>query len=239
MEVIQCSNPSEARLRASEALQAVLREKKHSGIPVLLLLSGGSAFSLLENISHEVLGPHMTVGVLDERYSTDESVNNFAQFAHTALYASALAVGAVFIDTRVTNNETQEQLRKRFETDIRNWLERNSVGVVVATMGVGIDGHTAGIMPFSKNQEAFQQLFEDNTKWVAAYDAGDKNLYPRRITVTLPFLSGHVDYAFVYAVGEEKKDALGRIFAKEGSLTETPARIMRDMKNVQFFTDVK
>lgn len=236
MKPIFCATLEEARLRASEALQAVLREKKQLGTPVLLLLSGGSAFSILESVSHGILGPHMTIGVLDERYSTDENVNNFSQFTHIALYASAFAVGARFIDTRVKNNETQKQLGMRFETDIWNWLERNSAGVIVATMGIGVDGHIAGIMPFPENSALFQELFEDDTKLVVAYDAGDKNRYPLRITVTLPFLRRYVNHAIMYAVGEEKNAAVRRVFTKEGSLTQTPARVVHEMKDVKMYS---
>ncbi|TSC79816.1 MAG: hypothetical protein G01um101429_343 [Parcubacteria group bacterium Gr01-1014_29] len=237
MELIQCSNADKARTYALTALQNLLFEKKRAGVPVLLLLSGGSAFSILENISHNVFGPHMTIGVLDERYSTDENINNFSQLMKTDFYCAARNTGAACVDTRVANEETQDTLAKRMEHALHEWVETHSEGVVAATMGIGADGHTAGIMPFAENVDIFHELFEDEEKWVVSYDAGTKNSYPLRVTVTLPFLRNYIDYAVVYAVGEEKKNALLRVLAEKGSFAETPARIFRDMKNVQLFTE--
>lgn len=237
MELIRCSNADEARAGAGHALQTILLEKKRAGIPVLLLLSGGSAFSILENISHSVCGPHMTVGVLDERYSTDENVNNFSQFMKTDFYSASRDAGVTCVDTRVANGETQDILAERMEHALHEWIETHSEGIVVATMGIGADGHTAGIMPFAENADLFHELFENEEKWVVSYDAGTKNPYSLRVTVTLPFLRNYIDCAIVYAVGEEKKNALLRVVAEKGSLAETPARVFHDMKNVQLFTE--
>lgn len=236
--MIQCSNPTEAQLQASDALQTMLREKKRSGVPVLLLLSGGSAFSLLEAIPENALGAHITIGMLDERFSVGEDINNFAQFTKTAFYANAKTSGAAFIDTRGKVGETQDDLASRFEHALRNWVEAYTDGVVVATMGIGVDGHTAGIMPFPENPDLFQQLFEDEKRWVTAYDAGNKNPYPLRITVTLPFLREQVADAIMFVVGEEKKNTVRRVLAEKGTLAETPARIIREMKGVRIFTDI-
>ena len=58
-----------------------------------------------------------------------------------------------------------------------------------------------------------------------------------RVTTTFPYLLYVVDYSIVYAVGEEKKEALKRVLQDKGTLEETPARVIRDMKNVYLFTD--
>lgn len=237
MKPIFCATSEEARLRASDALQTVLHEKKQSGTPVLLLLSGGLAFSLIEHVPVELWGSHIMVGMLDERYSKDESVNNFAQLTKRTFYADAHAAGVLFADTRLKIGETQNELAVRFEHVLRDWAENHTDGVVIATMGIGADGHTAGIMPFPENPDLFQRMFEDKKNWVVAYDAGAKNPYPLRVTVTCSFLRTRVDYAVVFAVGEEKRVALERVFVEQGSLAETPARVVREMKDVRLFTD--
>lgn len=236
MEIIQCPNVQEAQARAGKSLCSLLIGAKKQSRSVLLLLSGGSAFSLLTSIHKDVLGVHVTIGMLDERFSTDESVNNFAQFTKIPFHANARAAGALFIDTRIIEHETQEALATRFEKALRGWVRAYADGVVIATMGVGVDGHTAGIMPFPENTELFGQLFEDEEKWVTAYDAGDKNPYPLRVTITMPFLRMRTDHAIVYVVGEEKKAAMERVFSVRGSLVETPARIFHEMKDVRLFT---
>lgn len=239
MELIQCSNADKAREYALTALQNILLEKKRAGVPVLVLLSGGSAFSILENISYSVFGPHMTIGVLDERHHMDENANNFSQLMKTDFYSASRDAGAIYIDTRVADGETQDVLAGRMERVLHEWVETHNEGVIVATMGIGADGHTAGIMPFAENADLFHELFEDEEKWIVSYDAGTKNPYPLRITVTLSFLRNHIDYAVVYAVGEEKKNALLCVLAEKGSLAETPARVIREMKHIQLFTDIR
>ncbi|OGZ46613.1 MAG: hypothetical protein A3J54_01080 [Candidatus Ryanbacteria bacterium RIFCSPHIGHO2_02_FULL_45_13b] len=236
MQVTQCSSVKEAQARAGESLRALLMDAKSHSQPVLLLLSGGSAFSLLDAIHKDVLGVHVTIGVLDERFNKDEFINNFAQFTRTVFYSDAFVAGVTFIDTRVGENETQDLLVTRFEKALHDWVESHTDGVVMTTMGVGVDGHTAGIMPFPEHTTRFRQLFEDEKKWVVAYDAGDKNPYPLRVTVTMSFLRTRVNHTIVYVVGEEKKTVIEHIFSTEGSLPQTPARIFHDMKDVYVFT---
>ena len=69
-------------------------------------------------------------------------------------------------------------------------------------------------------------------------NAEEKNKFPLRVTVTLPFLRHEVDEAVVYATGKEKKEAIERVRASVGTLAETPARILHEMRNAQTFFDM-
>ena len=69
------------------------------------------------------------------------------------------------------------------------------------------------------------------------YDAEDKTPIPLRVTATLPFLR-EVDGAIVYAVGDQKAEALQKVVAHEGTLFSTPARVLKQMKSVTLFTDI-
>ncbi len=224
MEVFRYKTKEEARAKAADGLDNLFREI--SG-PVLFLSSGGSSLELLNGLQ---IGENVTVSVLDERYSTDPAVNNFVQLFER-IRPNA------FIDTRVGQNEILEQLAERFEKELRMWKEKNPEGKIVITQGMGFDGHVAGIMPYPENRELFRQMFENRERWVVGYDAAGKNQYPLRITVTFPFLR-QVDYSIGYIMGEAKRDALSRVTASEGSLPETPGRILREMKSVKIFTDI-
>ncbi|MBU1014970.1 6-phosphogluconolactonase [Patescibacteria group bacterium] len=212
--------------------------EQYQNRPVLLLLSGGSSLAILEKTSHEYFGPHVTVGALDERYSQKEKENNFAQIAATYFFREATQRGAAFIDTRVREGETQEALVLRFERELRVWRERNPNGIILATIGIGRDGHTAGIMPYPEDPEKFRRLFEQKERWVVGYNAGEKNLYPERATVTLPFLRA-IARSLVFLVGEEKRGALERVLAEDGELAATPGRVVRDMADVTLVTDIR
>jgi len=54
-----------------------------------------------------------------------------------------------------------EKLAHRYESSLFEWAKKHPEGKIIATMGIGFDGHTAGIMPYPENPETFARLFED------------------------------------------------------------------------------
>ena len=88
-------------------------------------------------------------------------------------------------------------------------------------MGIGADGHTAGIAP---NRNDFTNpIFGDKSSLVSYFD--DKNeSFKQRITLTFKALE-QMDTLIVIALGEEKKKALEQMFTL-GSLEEIPARFL-------------
>lgn len=223
------------RKKARETLIDLLVERKDRA--VLFLVSGGSALDLLTDMPGDCISVHTTIGVLDERFSTDPMANNFALLEKTDFFQKGKTAGAHSIDTRPHEGEGIEGLAMRFEAVLRSWCTLHPDGAIIITQGIGPDGHTAGIMPFLENEDLLRELFLDDSHWVRGYDAGTKNQYPLRVTTTLSFLK-LVDYSIVYCVGENKREALSRVYAKEGSLAQTPARIIREMKEVGIFTDL-
>lgn len=214
-----------------------LNQKLHTSQPILLLLSGGSALKLLTGIDTSTLGPHVTIGVLDERYSTDPTENNWAQIMSTEFFAKAQEQGCTWIDTRVQPEETQEQLAQRFETSLKTWRNEYPAGkgIIIATQGMGEDGHTSGVMPFPEDPETFATLFYDENNWVVGYDASGKNHYPLRVTTTLSFMK-HIDVSIFYVTGKSKESILQAVLS-DGSYAEYPARIIHEMPQVLLFTD--
>lgn len=228
----------DACAKLTEALNSTLKKLHDDNKSFLFLVSGGSAFDLFPHIAIENFSDKATLGVLDERYSTDPKENNFAQFQQTDFYTSVKEKGVHFIDTTVVDGESGEQHAKRFGQSLSDWKKNNPRGVIVATVGIGPDGHTSGVLPFPENPSLFSELFENPDKLVADYDADGKNPYRYRSTTTNTFLRNYIDHAFVYAVGANKKDALTRLVAQTGDLPTTPARVLTEMKDVQLFTDV-
>jgi 6-phosphogluconolactonase/glucosamine-6-phosphate isomerase/deaminase len=221
--------------KASDAVNAML--EREFGGPVLFLLSGGSSLALLERIRAELLGPHITIMMSDERLSTDSNVNNFAQMTATPFYRNAVERSCAFIDTRVKEKETVAELGVRMHDALRDWRKANPSGRVVMTQGMGPDGHTCGIMPFPSDEKRFKELFETEGLWAVGYDASGKSDFPLRATVTISLLKNGVDESVAYAVGSAKKSALRRASAGDIEHWKTPAAVMREMKKVTLFTD--
>jgi len=238
IDYISCTNKQEATSLAGKELTSLLTELKKKLQPTLLLLSGGSALPLTDAIEENQLGGHVTIGVLDERFSADPSINNFSQLTTTKLYKTGIAAGSSFIDTQIQHNESQQELSIRFGTALKEWREVYPQGTILITQGIGPDGHTSGVLPFPENPILFKTLFENSDSWTVAYDATGKNQYPLRVTTTLSFLK-EVDISIVFICGIDKTEALKKAFNPESLSEIAPARVIQDMKHVSIFTDIK
>lgn len=214
----------------------VQKLKESAGKSVLLMLSGGSAFAILEHLPKDVIDGNLTISVLDERFNMDPKINNFCQLEVTNFFDNVLERGGHIIGTRIHKNETLPQAAQHFEKQLRAWRKRSPDGVVLATMGIGEDGHTAGIMPFPENRKLFSHLFEEEN-WVAGYDAGSRNQFPLRFTVTNTFLRDEVSFALVFVTGEKKRLVIEKL-KSDLPLNEMPAQVTKQMKGVVFLTDV-
>lgn len=238
LEIIKCADATEAVQKASAKLNSILENLHTSGVSVLLLMSGGSALKIADYIEKKYLPHKLALGVLDDRYSQDEKVNNFAQLMQTKLYTDAASSGALFIDTRVEGEESMDSVASRADLKIKNWLAENPTGKVVITQGVGPDGHTSGMMPYLEDEKKFKKLFVETDKYSVGYDAEGKNQYSLRITATMRFLMDRVDESVLLMTGLEKTEALKKAMDASGSLASTPARVINQMQKVSLFTDI-
>ena len=233
MKINHYANKDKALVKAGSFLNQVFNQFKK--FKILFMSSGGSSLGILDKIDTGLINKNFTITVLDERFSRNPKINNFSQLMQTDFFKGVKKGGANFIDTRVKRNDSLEDFSNQFEEKIKKWKKRYSRGKVIATCGVGIDGHIAGIMPFPGNQEKFYNLFDQKNKWVVGYDS--KNTYPLRVTATLSFLR-LIDCSVVYVVGIKKTQALKKIVKRNGFFHETPSRILKEMKNVTIFTNI-
>lgn len=206
---------------------------------VLLLFSGGSSLALIGHTHPRVLGGKCTISVLDERYTHDDEESNFSKVTHTTFFKQATDMGIPHIDPRPRENETLEEAGKRFDLALKEWHITHQDGVVVTTIGIGTDGHTAGILPMPHNTDMFQKLFLKDGVCAVGYEAlPEMNVYTKRITTTLTYFTRHIDHAIIYATGAQKKDALKTMIEKGDEYSQTPAKILQRVKNATLFTDV-
>jgi len=214
---------AEAARQAADDISRYLSDAQKGDRKVLFLSSGGSSLAILDFIAEDMLGNYLTIGVLDERYDIKGENNNFVQLSQTGFYRKALKSGCVFIDTRVRPGQTRNGLADYFEEKLREWRKNNPDGEIIASIGIGPDGHTSGIMPFPEDKDRFDALF-NGERWVVAYDATGKTPYPERVT----FLK-LINRAFVFATGREKADALPRM-QEDRPVSEVPAAILKELR---------
>lgn len=226
LEVFVQKTKEGAAKKLAEDLSSYLVVAKNSNQNILLLLSAGSAFSVLDFISNNSFGSNLTIAVLDERYDKTNENNNFNQLTKTDFYSRAKAHGCSFIDTSVKQNQTKESLAGFFEGELVSWSKNNPSGEITATVGMGNDGHTSGIMPFPDEKEYFEKLFESD-KWVVAYNASGKNEFADRVTTTITFLR-KIKRVFCFTVGKNKADVYLRL-QKEAPVDEMPVQVIKEL----------
>jgi len=128
------------------------------------------------------------------------------------------------INTEIKKRETLGAEADRMERNWKKWRKNNKNGKIVVLLGMGEDGHTAGIMPHPNDKELFDNLFVNTEKWVVGYDCGDKNIYKERMTASVYFLENIVDKCFLYFRGEKKENVFNSRFDK--SLNEMPIKVV-------------
>ncbi len=230
------TSQEEARQRAQEALFRAFDLALDR--PILFLSSGGSAFDLLDQYPDKLLASQLTLSVLDERWTDDSAGSNFSVLMETAFARELLKNGGKTIDPRPLPEEKLEATARRFETALRDWRAAQEDWTIIATLGIGADGHTAGIFPMPNDATRFTNFFDDPNRWVVGYDVGTDTNYPIRITTTLAFLHNAVDEVIIYAVGTEKKNILTKIKNAKESVAACPAIALTQLRQAKLFTDL-
>ena len=220
--------------KAAKALESMIGDVNDR--PLLLLLSGGSSFGLLDHIAPDSFTKDTVIGMLDDRYSRDPEINGCQILKRTAFFSNAVNQGVIFLDSSVGESESLDTYADRYESEIKKWMKLYPDGIIRATVGIGPDGHTSGVLPYPEDPKKFNELF-NGEHLVAGYDVGDKSPYRYRLTSTFTLMR-KFDRVITYMTGEGKREALKKVLADDGTLAETPGRIIRELKDVEVYTDI-
>lgn len=187
-----------------------------------IFLSGGATpKKLYEKIAQ---GPYDSadfaagaVALIDERYTTVFENTNEYLLQKTKLITYLSTKNISFYNI-LKNKDIDETVRDYDET-VRYIL--HNFRKSVAIMGIGKDGHIAGIAP--KRIDFENPLFkkEDRNAYVSSFN-DEKGPFQKRVTMTFLSLS-FIDFFIVLAVGKEKREAMTKLF-ETGSEEEIPAR---------------
>lgn len=206
----------------------------------LILFSGGSSLALIDYMHPDVLPLRSTISILDDRYTFEKNESNFSLLEKTTFFKGAKERGIQHIDPRPLQEETLEEAGNRFDLALKEWHVTHKEGRVVATIGIGPDGHVAGILPMPKKSDAFKKIFFDARKCAVGYEISPEiNPHTKRITTTLTYIERHIEHAVIYATGTQKRDALTQMLEKDKEEFEKiPARIVHRIQHATLFTDI-
>mgnify|MGYP000957610450 CR=1 FL=1 len=189
---------------------------------VTWLVSGGSCIEpqsqVLRELSEASLA-RLTIVLVDERYC--ESGHENSNYA--ALQAARFVRAGLRFEDILAGNPSFEAAAQRHSAVLKEALR--TADTCIATLGIGADGHTAGILPKSPAAEATNAL-------ALGYDAPDFS----RITATFAGLL-EIDVAYVFAHGPKKENAVNRLKTHQESLRDLPASILYDIPSVTIYND--
>lgn len=202
--------------KANETVLEIL--EKYSDFKTAMFLSGGSTpRKLYELIASKKTLKVGAVGQIDERFGKENHRNsNELMIANTGLTEYLESMNIRFYPM-LENSKDIEVATGDYDEALRFILKYfpKSVGV----LGIGSDGHTAGI---PTNSEIVNRFNEDQSSLVKYYDI--EKYGPR---ITLSFLGlAQLDLIIILVLGQEKREILTQMF-KEGSEEELPARFYK------------
>lgn len=199
-----------------EACKSLLYENV-SKTSVLFLSGGSTPKPLYEDLVKEQKLSVGAVALVDERYGEKLHENSNEKMIRNTGLVSYIENHARFYP--ILENKDVEETAKDYDETARflfNYFQKN-----VGILGIGADGHTAGIPAITNISE---KILADKSSLVASYE-NDESFYKKRITLTFLGLS-KLDLIIALAFGKEKKKALKAMF-KNGSISEIPARFLR------------
>lgn len=206
------------------------------GRPGLVLLSGGSALPVYDTLAPRLReaapdGAGWLFGMVDERYDAEANTYLELKTNHQAFLAALDAVGAGFADTSPVEPD-QYRMAERYHGVLSRQLEqvRQGQGKVIILLGMGPDGHTAGMMPYPENPEEFHRLFIDTDRLVVGYDASGRNPYARRFTATVPLLR-QADRLYAYVTGAAKQEKLQEALNGTAEPAVLPAVLLGQLRD--------
>ncbi len=182
---------------------------KYSNSQTALFLSGGSTpKALYQTLSNEKKLKTGAVAIVDERFGLpfhENSNEKMIQDSHLFEYLKSTNTPVFKVLSGKDMGETSKDYEKTISRLFKKYKQK------IAILGVGEDGHTAGIPAGN---------YDSNDLVIAINDFPSE--FSRRISLSFKAL-GQMDKLVVLVFGENKKRALDEIF-KEGLVEKLPAR---------------
>ena len=192
---------------------------------VLWLTSGGSnipaSVQILDNIPSK-LAVNLTVLLADERYgSVGHQNSNWEQLMQAGFEVSKANCLPIIED-----NLPLDQTTSKYRNLVERAFQDNDE--VIAQLGVGPDGHIAGLLLGS-------EAIESNDQYVTSYTSSET---PPLVRMTLTFDAlRKVNAAYCFAFGQPKHDALVRLQKTRTSIKEQPAQILKELPECYLYND--
>lgn len=223
---------------------------------VLIFLSGGSSVNLYTKLagwitSKKDIGENIAFAQVDERFQPRDQVSGI-RFQGSGgknnnnINADTIGESGLWriCDSQkipcylISQLGTLKESANKYNKIISKLFD--SFDYKIAVLGIGEDGHTAGLLPgYEKDW--------NTDRYVVGYNLGQNNAralfcqhkFRQRITVT-PKLLEKLDYALIIVRGERKRNAIETLLKKDdhSDLNRNPATVIQNIKEAELLTDV-
>lgn len=199
------------------------------------LLSGGSTprrlFEILGAECHDSLPwalTHLFWG--DERTVPPDDRDSNYRMTRDALLA-AVAPPDAQVHRMVAEHPDADAAARDYQAAVATAFGIDPAGPPPAFdlvwLGLGTDAHTASLFPGTA-------ALRETRRWFIANDV--PQLATRRLTATYPLLNAARAVVFLVA-GADKAPAVARVFARDGDVTDAPARGIRPVGSLTWILD--
>lgn len=201
----------------------------------VLYLSGGSTPKVLyERFAQEEQLLPGAVAMVDERFGQKfHETSNEKMFQETGLLRYLQMRNIPFYP--MLQGKSREETAESYDEQLRTL--NATYPKSVAILGIGADGHTAGLPALSSKIKIQNAKLYDTYDFVTEYH-DTIGSYGERVSMTFVALA-MMDILLVLSFGKEKKEAIEKIFI-DGSEEEIPARFFKRpdiAKKTLFITD--
>lgn len=213
VSLVEVDSPQEGISKARDLLYKITGERRNN----ILFLSGGSTPGpLYKKLSEEKGLGVVRYLMIDERYGPELHGGSNQRTIEEAGLGNK-GFHPILDDDVAGLEQTAQEYDKHFASLVSR---KKEFGKWIAVMGIGADGHTAGIpagiknLPIRQAQGKMQNYVESVSDFPGEFK--------ERVTLTFRALA-EMDVLLILAFGREKRDALLKMLT-EGSLEEIPAR---------------
>lgn len=213
LRFIKENGPGAAAKQLAQQIQTRLDGRQS----VAWFLSGGSAIGVAVLAAKKLKpSPHLTVTLVDERYGPPGHPDSNWE----KLLAGGFQLRNAHLEP-VLRGGNADQTLADFERLASHLLQ--DTDYKIALLGIGADGHTAGILPRSPAVSS--------RSLVSFYGTPEY----QRITLT-PRGLAKLDEAVVYAVGDNKRQALQNL-SKDIPMDIQPAQILKKIPRLSIYNN--
>lgn len=202
----------------------------HKDGPILFLYSGGSnkevTSQIIMNLVQQQIQLDCFIAAVDERFDVEHSNYLELQKCVLQLEETIKSHGIHILDTAPFLRD-QFAMADWYDNILKEKIQtiKNKQGIIITLLGMGEDGHIAGILPHPEEQQLFFERFLDTERFVVGYDATGKHEYTKRFTITYkPLLSS--DYIYLFAAGKKKLSVFHEAMQQQVSLYERPVTFL-------------